>query len=153
MAWLFSGDYNLKDLRIKISRYSKCCSHPGGPGSISAPSSAVWILSPSYPLPHSLMQCLFSSTHPMAGTVLGTEDMKMNKTSSYLSQGAHSLLGRQTYEERNMNVKEKIPAPNSRLPGASSAQLSPCTSLPISSLVWMDLISTCHNPSPSESPP
>lgn len=125
MAWLFSGDYNLKDLRIKISKYSKRCSHPGGPGSISAPSSAVWILSPSYPLPHSLKQCLFSSAHSTVGTVLGTEDMKMNKTSSYLSQGAHSLLGRQTHEQTNMNVKEKIPAPNSPLPGASTAQLFP----------------------------
>ena len=28
---------------------------------------------------------MFSITHSMAGTVLGTEDMKMNKTRSYLS--------------------------------------------------------------------
>lgn len=150
-ACLLAGDYNLKDLRIKISKYSKGCSHPGRPGTISAQFSAVWILSPSYSSPYSFSTC-FQGLTPCQAPCLA-QDVKMNKTRSWLSPGPHSVLGRQTHEQRNMRGKEKVPAPHSPLPRSLVGLSYPPRIPPISSLVWMDFIPLHHSLSPSESLP
>lgn len=112
MVSRLSGDDNLKPWRIKISKYSECCGHAGRP----APSQHSSHLSPSSPSPPSLIQCMLSSAYSTAGTVPGTEDIRVNQTRFSFSREAQSRLGRPTQEQRNRRVTDRIPAPHSLLP-------------------------------------
>lgn len=90
-AFWLSGDYNLKDWRIEISRYSECCAplpHAGRPHL----STVLCCLNP---LPVLSLPSFINSVPTFKGLLDGrpsTEDITVHRTRFSFSGGAHSLL-------------------------------------------------------------